>query len=183
MQFFPFPSKQAALQELLLDPVVSKIPSNLHNELSEKAWQRGEEQARLCFKQFNGNYDFRRIVELSGLRLVEKDIDFVAGNHRYYSDYISGLKEVRIYKKSIQMWADENKLQLDETINLILSHEYYHYLEVNKIGLTSRLYQVPMVKIGKLSIGKTGVRALSEIGAHAFARTYFELYRNANHHK
>ncbi len=62
-----------------------------------------------------------------------------------------------------------------EAENLILSHEYYHFLEWNKLGLTSRDYQVPMVSIGPLHLGKTGIRALSEIGAHGFAHTYHHL--------
>ena len=38
-----------------------------------------------------------------------------------------------------------------------------------------REYQVPMLTIGRWKIGATGIRALSEIGAHAFARTYYEF--------
>ena len=45
----------------------------------------------------------------------------------------------------------------------------------NKLGLTSRDYQVPMISIGPLRLGKTGIRALSEIGAHGFAHTYHQL--------
>ena len=62
-------------------------------------------------------------------------------------------------------------------MNLILSHEYFHFLEVTELGLTSRDYTVPMVQIGPVRLGKTGLRALSEIGAHAFARTYHDLLR------
>ncbi len=64
-----------------------------------------------------------------------------------------------------------------EAENLILSHEYYHFLEWNKLGLTSRDYQVPMISIGPLRLGRTGIRALSEIGAHGFAHTYHQLLR------
>ena len=34
-----------------------------------------------------------------------------------------------------------------------------------------------MVQVGPVRLGKTGLRALSEIGAHAFARTYHDLLR------
>ena len=53
--------------------------------------------------------------------------------------------------------------------NLILSHEFYHYLEATELGYTSRRYLVPMIILGKLRLGKTGVPALSEIAANAFA--------------
>ena len=32
-----------------------------------------------------------------------------------------------------------------------------------------------MISIGPLRLGKTGIRALSEIGAHGFAHTYHHL--------
>ena len=75
----------------------------------------------------------------------------------------------------MNLWAQQNKMTRMEAENLILSHEYYHFLEWNKLGLTSRDYQVPMISIGPLRLGKTGIRALSEIGAHGFAHTYHQL--------
>ena len=94
----------------------------------------------------------------------------------------SGLKEKTIgmlARKPMSRREAEQKLhgweEYDMAVNLILSHEYYHYLEMNEIGLASRDYLVPMVQIGPLKLGKTGIRALSEVGAHAFARKYYEL--------
>ena len=97
------------------------------------------------------------------------------GKQRYFSDYISGQKRINLYSGSIQKWAEQNGLDYDVAVNLILSHEYYHYLEMNEIGLASRDYLVPMLVMGPVKIGKTGIRALSEVGAHAFARKYYEL--------
>jgi hypothetical protein len=34
-----------------------------------------------------------------------------------------------------------------------------------------------MVVMGPIKLGKTGIRALSEVGAHAFVRKYFELVK------
>ena len=90
-------------------------------------------------------------------------------------DYLSGRKQISLYTRSIALWAEENKLDDETARNLILSHEYFHFLECNGLGLTSRLYQVPILIIGPLKIGRTGIRALSEIGAHAFAHTYHNL--------
>jgi hypothetical protein len=45
----------------------------------------------------------------------------------------------------------------------------------NEIESASRLISFPVIQIGSLRTGKKGVRALSEVGAHAFARTYFNL--------
>lgn len=115
------------------------------------------------------------ICKANGLTVVERDIDFVSGNQRYFSDYVAGKNCVTLYLRSVDLWAQQNKMTRMEAENLILSHEYYHFLEWNKLGLTSRDYQVPMISIGPLRLGKTGIRALSEIGAHGFAHTYHQL--------
>ena len=134
------------------------------------------------FRQEKGSMDFYSIARRNGLTLLEKDTDYVVGGRRYFSDYISGRKCVNIYAKSVGMWAKENGLEYQQAVNLILSHEYYHFLEVTQLGLTSRDYQVPALVLGPLKIGKTGIRALSEIGAHGFARTYYELWLEEKKH-
>ena len=40
--------------------------------------------------------------------------------------------------------------------------------------MVSRRYQVPILKIGAWELGKTGIPALSEIGANAFAKTCWD---------
>ena len=64
---------------------------------------------------------------------------------------------------------------MNDAINLILSHEYFHFMEMNVIGQLSKSYEVPMLVIGKLKLGKTGIHALYEIGAHGFAHQYYLL--------
>lgn len=172
---FPFPGRELADRELTYDPCYEKIPEADRAIIVEKAWQKGCQAAEMVFDRENGNMDFIDIARKSGLSLIEKPIDYVVGKQRYFSDYISGQKVINLYSQSIQKWADQNELEYDQAVNLILSHEYYHYLEMNEIGLASRDYMVPMLVIGPLKLGKTGIRALSEVGAHAFARKYYEL--------
>lgn len=174
---FPFPGWELADKELTYDPCYARVPEQDRAAIVEKAWQKGCAAAREVFRRQNGSGDFRAIVQNSGLQLNEKDSDFVAGGQRYFSDYISGQKCVNLYRKAIELWAQQNALDYETAVNLILSHEYFHFLEVTELGLTSRDYTVPMVQIGPVRLGKTGLRALSEIGAHAFARTYHDLLR------
>lgn len=174
---FPFPGRELADQELAHDPCCARVPPEERAGIVERAWQTGCRAAGEVFQRENGSGDFKAILKKSGLELVEQDTDFVAGRQRYFSDYISGQKRVNLYRRSILLWAEENGLSYDEAVNLILSHEYYHFLEVSEIGLTSRQYTVPMIRIGRLCLGRTGLRSLSEIGAHAFARTYYDLVR------
>lgn len=177
---FPFPERKLADVELSYDLSYGKIPPEDRARIVDSAWTKGESIARTIFEQFNGQSDFFVIAQESDLTVLEKDIDYIAGNQRYFSDYISGQKTINLYLKSIDLWAEQNELSRSEAENLILSHEFFHFLEWTTYGLTSRDYQVPMLCIGKLKLGKTGVRALSEIGAHAFARTYHDLLRKDN---
>ena len=171
----PFPGFDLAEQELSYDYCYPKIPPEDRSSIALKAWQKGEKAARTVFERFDGNTNFFTIVKKSGLQCVREDKDYVVGERRYFSDYLSGQKRITLYTKSIALWAEENGIEKDEAANLILSHEYFHFLECTEIGLTSKDYMVPMLVIGKLKIGRTGIRALSEIGAHAFARTYYDL--------
>lgn len=179
----PFPGRELADRELSYDPCYARIPQQDRQRIVEKAWQKGEAAARQTFTRHGGSTDFFAIARASGLKLVEKNVDFVAGNQRYFSDYISGQGVVNLYTRSIALWAEQNGMDLHTAENLILSHEYFHFLEWTQLGLTSREYQVPVLTLGRWKIGKTGIRALSEIGAHAFARTYYELaqQQEANH--
>jgi len=171
----PFPGPDLAEKELSYDFCYGKIPPEDRKAITLKAWEKGARAAKTVFKRYNGTTDFFAIAEDSGLECVIEDKDYVVGDRRYFSDYLTGKKRISLYKKSIALWAETNGLELDVATNLVLSHEYFHFLECTEIGLTSREYQVPMLIIGPLRIGRTGIRALSEIGAHAFARTYYEL--------
>lgn len=46
----------------------------------EKAWQKGAEAARAVFARESGNTDFYTIARNSGLKLIEKDVDYVENN-------------------------------------------------------------------------------------------------------
>lgn len=172
---FPFPGRELADKELTYDPCYGKIPEADRASIVEKAWQKGSDAAQMVFDREAGSMDFHTIARNGGLKLTEVPKDYIVGKQRYFSDYISGQNQINLYSGSIQKWAEQNGLEYDVAVNLILSHEYYHYLEMNEIGLASRDYLVPMVVIGPIRLGKTGIRALSEVGAHAFVRKYYEL--------
>ncbi len=176
---FPFPGRELAEKELSYDPCYARIPAQDRAEIVNRAWNKGKEAARAIFREENGCGDFFAICRKNGLAVKERAVDYVVGGQRYFSDYVSGRSTITLYTKSVQLWAAQNHLEQRDAENLILSHEYYHFLEVKRIGLTSRIYQVPMLTIGPLKIGRTGIRALSEIGAHAFARTYAQALQES----
>ncbi len=174
MRNFPFPDKISSREELTRDLLYHKIRSQDLEKIADRAWETGVAAARALIDEYGRDKPIESIAGLSGLSLERIGKDNVAGNVRYFSEYYSGRSKIVLYLQSIGKWAKANHLSMSEAEELILSHEYYHFLECTKLGLTSKQYQVPTVCIGPISLGKSGIRALSEIGAHGFSRTYFE---------
>ncbi len=175
---FPFPTRELALKELSWDRFVARIPEEDKEHVIDLAWSKGERAAHMVFEESNGQSDFFKICKDAGMTIIKKDIDCVYGNQRYFSDYVSGTKEITLYEQSCALWAKQNQLDLYEAQNLILMHEFFHVLETTQLGLTSKEYTVPLITIGPLKLGKTGIHALSEIAAHAFTNTYYGLLHN-----
>lgn len=169
----PFPGRELAERELSYDSCYHKIPEQDRAACVDMAWRRGEQAYLMIYERYGHEADFFKIASASGLQCEQKNLDYVVGDRRYFSDYISGKNKITLYMKSIQLWADAHGLSVDLACRLIMSHEYFHYLEWSELGLTSRAYQAPMLRLGSWGLGRTGIRALSEIGAHAFAHSYY----------
>lgn len=177
---FPFPTRELALKELSWDRYVMRIPEEDKERIVDLAWSKGERAAHMVFEESNGQSDFFQICKDAGLTIIKKDIDCVYGNQRYFSDYVSGTKEITLYEQSCVLWAKQNQLELHDAQNLILMHEFFHVLETTRLGLTSKEYTVPLFTIGPFKLGKTGIHALSEIAAHAFTNTYYGLLNSSS---
>lgn len=177
---FTFPTRELARKELLWDRSVARIPEEDKERVIDLAWSKGESAAHMVFEESNGQSDFFQICKDAGLTIIKKDIDCVYGNQRYFSDYVSGTKEITLYEQSCALWAKQNQLELHDAQNLILMHEFFHVLETTRLGLTSKDYTVPLFTIGPFKLGKTGIHALSEIAAHAFTNTYYGLLHNVS---
>lgn len=178
---FPFPTRELARKELSWDRFAARIPEEDKERVIDLAWSKGERAAHMVFEESNGQSDFLQICKDAGLTIIKKDIDCVYGNQRYFSDYVSGTKEITLYEQSCALWAKQNQLEVHEAQNLILMHEFFHVLETTRLGLTSKEYLVPLFTIGPFKLGKTGIHALSEIAAHAFTNTYYGLLHNSSH--
>lgn len=174
MKAFPFPDQHESFEELKRDILYDKIPVSDIQGICTKAWDTGTTAAENILKE-HGTKSIKDIISLSKLELEWNPKDNVAGNVRYFSEYYSGQDKIIIYEKSVKLWAQENQFTEKEAIDLILSHEYYHFLECTELGLTSKQYLVPTLKLCNLVIFKSGINALSEIGAHGFSRRFFEL--------
>ena len=115
----PFPDRTLADRELERDPCYGRTPRRTGQVL----WNRPGTRVRTPPVRFIGNRRQLRlfaIARASGLKLVEKDVDFVSGNQRYFSDYVAGQGVVNLYLKSIGLWAQQNGMELKQAENLIL---------------------------------------------------------------
>ena len=86
----PFPGRDLAEKELSYDPCCPRIPEADRARIVDAAWEKGCAAARDVFAQSGGSADFFAICKANGLTVVERDIDFVSGNPRYFSDYVAG---------------------------------------------------------------------------------------------
>lgn len=173
-RLFPFPDKDACATIYKKDPCYPKIPECDRKTVFENAWETGIREAK-CFLDEIGpeGLSMYSVLVRQGYSVRAEDTDYVMGMTRYFCELYPADNSVVIYRKSVQLWADEQGLSYGLAKNIILAHEYFHHLEVRKIGWVSRQYLVPMLKIGRLSIGKTGIAALSEVAANAFANEYY----------
>ncbi len=173
-RIFPFPDEALALRELEVDPASRLLCTEEKAIVAEKAWEFGCEAAiRLLGNNEVGN--IRKILSDRNVLVLNKEQDYVYGGRRYFSIYETGRNSITLYSVSIKLWAEENGLSYDEATEMILCHEFFHYLEAHEIGYASKLVSLPIIKIGRFKFGTKGIRALSEVGAHAFARTFFEI--------
>lgn len=177
MRSFPFPDKIMSREEISRDIHRDRIPEGKAEEISDHAWNQGVQAARDVLNTYQHKTMYE-IMEQSGLFIEKVQKDRVIGNLRYFSEYDSRKSRIIVYVDSIQKWAADNHCIYKEAEELILAHEYFHFLESTKIGQLSQQYRVPTLKIGSFVCLRSGIRALSEIGAHGFARTYFDSRKN-----
>jgi len=176
LRSYPFPDKESSREELKRDLLYERIPKEDLNLISDRAWETGAEAALQILMTYPDS-SFSEIAEAEGLKITYAVKDFIAGKVRYFSEYYSGRKEIILYTEAIKKWAKFNKVKDEEAYELILAHEFFHHLECNGLGLTSKQYMVPRIKIGNFKFGAAGIRALSEIGAHGFA---YMVYKDSS---
>ena len=166
------------MEILKKDPCYGKIPENQVESVFEDAWQTGVEEARKFIAEYclDAGFDMTAILQELGFRIIQQDMDYFMGNIRYFCEYFPEKNEILVYSKGIALWAESNQTEPEQGKNIILAHEFFHYLEAKYLGWISKRCLVPMLKIGNFTLGKTGIAALSEVAANAFANKYYEAY-------
>mgnify|MGYP001625590716 CR=1 FL=1 len=173
MRAFPFPDRLESREELKRDLLYRRIPEDDREKICDMAWNRGERIAFEILKRYPG-MRIQEIAGREGLKLQYVEEEKVNAALRTFGEYSVRENKMILYQGSIKKWAQANELPCEHAQELISAHEFFHYMECKRIGETSKLYTVPTLRIGRLVLASSGIRALSEIGAHGFARTYFE---------
>lgn len=167
------PMEELALFELKRDRYFEKVPSQDISPVIEKAAAIGKDWA-IKIKERYGKKSFENIAKEQGLKIIEEDRELVIGEVVFYSEFYSGKKEILIYKKAVEAWAASLGETYEECKELFIAHEFFHYLECEKIGLLSDIYKVTIFKFWGVQ-RKSGIKALSEIGAHSFVKHSFNM--------
>lgn len=134
---FPFPCKEEAINKLRQDYVFRKINPDHIDAIIDDAWTTGETAADEFLKEhdYNSNIDFITILRDNGFVIRTVNEDFVYGNIRFFADIQPKAKKISIYSKSVTLWAEQNSFSFWQAQNIILMHEYFHYLEFSKYML------------------------------------------------
>lgn len=167
--------QQLISQELKFDIYYDRISQHNLDDILEIAWSRGIREAkRIKHKNIKQLICGENII-------VETDEKTHNLNYIIFSSYESKEKKITLYKKNIQnifipsipdeyvLWRNHEKV-----IDLFLTHEYFHHLEANYIGVTSEIKKI-QIKIGPFIL-KRRLRALSEIAAHAFVKEFYDIW-------
>lgn len=115
----------------------------------------------------------RQSWKKTGLQITRIARDQVFGGIRYFAEFYEKSKNVFLYTTSVQQWSEHNKLCYALGEELILAHEFFHYLECKSLRPAKEIYTVALFQIGRRRFGASSLRAVSEIGAHSFAYTYY----------
>lgn len=171
---------ELGLYELRNDLLFSKIPADRYSQLINKAWEIGSDTAWKYFAQYGTNNPEQLVREL-GLILTEKEQGFVDPQYRICSEYYSNPRQIILYTDTIgteleKLWAKGFDKYHDYAAirPLFIAHEIFHHIECHDIGLTSKKEKLAVFKWGPFHI-TSGIRALSEIGAHAFTKALLNL--------
>lgn len=180
MEHFFCDKYELGIWELKSDVLFHKIPENKYFEFIDFAWGIGIETAKKYINRLSTNVPSEMIEKL-GISILETEKGFSSPEYKIYSEYYSNLKKITLYKKNIinefEQLSNKNITDIKDYSRmreLFIAHEIFHHIECHDIGLTLKKKKVVTFKIGPFKL-TSGVRALSEIGAHAFTKEIINL--------
>ncbi|TCL59791.1 hypothetical protein EDC14_103728 [Hydrogenispora ethanolica] len=186
MEYFFQTRAELGLHELQNDLLFGKIPPERYPGLIEGAWQTGREAALRYSSQYGTSNPEELAVRL-GLTLVEQEQGWIAPEYRICSEYYSNPRQIILYRDTICGELEKLKAKGISRYEsyaairpLFIAHELFHHIECHDIGLTSRRDKLIVLQWGPFRV-TSGIKALSEIGAHGFTKALLNLEEEADH--
>jgi hypothetical protein len=122
--------------------------------------------------------DIRSVAEEMGVKVEISDQKGEMGNMVIRGEYYADPPRIVIFEQPIKVLQDvmgrvglSNLLGPDLLIPIHILHELFHHLENLRKDRLSERYRVTTIGLGPLRL-KSGVRVLTEMGAHAFAQRW-----------
>lgn len=175
---YPYPDFETARSELARDPLAGRIPAEESEELLRRAWRTGVSAALAERRNLGAGFRVADAFRLHGVAVDWDEGPAVAAGRRVFGEYDATKRRVVLRRSALKEWAQARGVGFGDAVEAALAHEYFHFLECERLGSTARLRRVGLWRIGPFALFHSGVRALSEIGAHGFSHTY--LRGNAN---
>jgi hypothetical protein len=180
LEYFFNKRYEIGMWELKNDLLFNKIPLEQQQEFIDLAWNIGSTTAVRYCREYHTDIPTEFVAKL-GLTLIELEQVASIPQIRICSEYYSNPKRIVLYKNTIEEEIEKLKakgiMEFDKYLKireLFIAHELYHHIECHDIGVTSQKGRIVICKIGPFRI-TSGVKALSEIGAHGFTKTLLHL--------
>jgi hypothetical protein len=164
---------KAGYLQLMEDFMFDRIPSDVRVKLVNVGLNIGSDHAQKVVQQSKSR-DPLFIARQLGAEVNWTSEDNVIGTLLICSEYYP--VTIRIYERSInQLKTSVAKFELQDLFppekieSFYIAHELFHHLEKTRIGVLSEQYLVETQRLGPIRL-KSRIRALSEIGAHAFSK-------------
>lgn len=172
--------EEIGMFELKRDAIFSRIPPERYEELISFGWHTGEAAAQEFIKKTGTSIPSEMASRLN-LQVKSENWDSGQSNVRVYSEYEDKIGRITLHPNVISAGmkaAESHGFDQVKTYaaarELFLAHEIFHYLECRELGLTFQKKKIVTFRLGPVKI-TSGMRALSEIAAHAFTKTLYEL--------
>jgi hypothetical protein len=174
------PEERLAREKIKSDLLGSKIPPNEQEEVFLKSQKEGIEEARLLLSHLSESFSIHKIIEEQNIdvsyRSLGKEESFTSIGYFETPNQIILNKDVfdtEISSGAIQM------LNIDRSMlkELIIAHEYFHFIQESKQELFVNQYKIKLWGIGFLQKYST-VHVLSEVAAAYFVKELYGLEWN-----
>ncbi|MHC5247034.1 hypothetical protein [Enterococcus sp. LJL90] len=166
-----FSDEFLAFLELEQDMLFQKIPKDRIMPYIKKSLETGNSYAQQQSK------DIVELYKENKITLKEEQHDgvfFKVQMRAQFETDKKGNNVVYLYKASIQELAQSNNLTYNQMKKIILTHEFFHFIESKNGEVFEELPSVETARLLGIS-RKAKIRRTSEIAANAFTKSFLKL--------